>query len=113
MNIKSIAYPGLVALPISFGFYSPASALLIVPTYDSSITGAANAADIEAGITTAISAVDALYSNPITVPIQFGTGAEGGFSNYGTFQLTYQPYVTLLKANAAAHPSNTVLAALE
>jgi len=112
MNIKSITYPALVALPISFGFYSPASALVIVPSYDSSITGAANAADIEAGITTAISAVDALYSNPITVTIQFGSvqSVAAGFSTFGTVQQTYAQYVALLKANAAAHPGNTVLA---
>jgi len=46
-------------------------ALVIMPTFDSSITGDANAAAIEAMINDAIGAYESLFNDPITVSILF------------------------------------------
>ena len=89
----------------------PARALEILPTFSSSITGAANAASIEGAINTAISTVDSLYSNPGTVGIVFSAGA-GNFvaqSQTADYSETYSQYVGLLNSNATNNPANTTL----
>ena len=43
--------------------------LLIIPTFDSSITGNANAAAIEGAINTAIATTEGLYSNSVTLNV--------------------------------------------
>ena len=64
-----------------------AEGLLIVPTFDSSITGNANAAAIEGAINTAISTVEGLYSNSVTLPVTFtyNPDSERLGSNVETF----------------------------
>ena len=50
---------------------APATGLTIHPTFDSSITGAPNAAVIQASISRAISVYESLFTDPITVEIRF------------------------------------------
>jgi hypothetical protein len=91
----------------------PAHALLITPTFDSTITGASNAADIENAINTAIGTMDGLYSNSITVAVDFklGPGSFLGRTDTTPFDETYSAYTNALKADFAANPSNTILGA--
>jgi hypothetical protein len=98
---------------------SPISALVIVPTFESSITTDPNASSIEAQINTAISTIDGLYSTPITVNVSMGTNiAALGFGsqiigitiNYGLVPYSYSDYVNAVTATAKADPNNTILA---
>ena len=98
---------------LAAGLLSAASAraLTIVPYFDSSITGAANAASVEFAINTAISTIDSLYSNAGSVSIVF-TQASGSFvgqSQTADYAASYAAYVGLLSAASAQQPTNTVL----
>jgi hypothetical protein len=90
----------------------PGHALLIAPTFDSTITGAGNAAQIENAINAAIGTIDGLYSNPITLSVNFMLGpiSEVSTSNLPFFDVTYSAYVGALQADAAANPANAALA---
>jgi hypothetical protein len=99
------------AMVVALVAAQPARALEILPTFSSSITGAANAASIEGAINTAINTVESLYSNTGTVGIVFSAGA-GNFlaqsqTSYSSVQ--YSHYVSLLNSNAANNPANTTL----
>ena len=59
-----------VALPLLLGTTS-ANALVLTPVFDSSITSNANAAKIEGSINSAISAIDKLYGNAVTLAVDF------------------------------------------
>jgi hypothetical protein len=89
-------------------------ALVITPTFGSSITGNVNAAAIEGAIDSAIGTIDGLYSNVVTVPVTFSytPAAAGNLLSTSQFYFdeSYSGYVNLLKADAAANPQNTVLA---
>ena len=95
-------------------FADPASALVIAPTFDPSITGLANAIEVENAIQSAIDTIDGLYGNAGTVPVLFkysaGVGNGGSTASAGT-TLAYSTYRSLLAANASANPSNLVLGA--
>jgi hypothetical protein len=68
--------------------------LVIVPTYDSTITSDPNKSDIEAGIQAAINRAQAAIKNPVTVHITFQEG--GGLGGSSTFFVTvpYGPKTT-------------------
>ena len=59
---------GAVILALST---SGVSALVIDPTFDSSITNSSNAVAVEGAIDSAINTIDGLYSNVVTVPALF------------------------------------------
>jgi PEP-CTERM motif len=99
------------AMMVALVAAQPARALEILPTFSSSITGAANAASIEGAINTAINTVESLYSNTGTVGIVFSAGA-GNFvaqSQTADYSETYSQYVSLLNSNATNNPANTTL----
>jgi hypothetical protein len=90
----------------------PVQALLITPTFDSTITSAGNATDVENAIDTAIAAIDGLYGNSIAVSVDFKLG-PGNFlarTDQSLFDVAYGTYTNALSADAAANPANTVLA---
>jgi hypothetical protein len=90
----------------------PALALTIMPDFDSSITGAANAAQVEGAINSAIRTVDSLYRNPGSVGIVF-TQAAGNFlgtSETADYSTSYGAYTGALTAVSHDEPSNTILA---
>jgi hypothetical protein len=94
---------------------SSARALIITPDFDSSITGDANAADIEGAINSAISTIDGLYGNPvnITVTFTYSPGAKPTTlesTNQTRYGYSYAAYVAALTADSVANPTNTVLA---
>jgi hypothetical protein len=86
-------------------------ALVITPTFDSSITGDANAAAIEAMITNAINVFEAQFNDPITVTILFryattqpnGSPLPSGalaISNKVIYIVPWSTYITALVADA-------------
>jgi hypothetical protein len=85
------------------------SGLVIVPTFDSTITNDPRSSAIQAMIISAIQKYQTLFSDPITVSIRFrysGYHLEGdpmgtliGASNSGIHQLDWNPYITALKAD--------------
>ena len=91
----------------------PAFALDITPTFDSSITGASNAAEIEGAIDAATSAIASNFSNPFNVNILFeAVHGENSFlsaSESSFYGLSYSEYTSLLAGAAAANPANAVL----
>jgi hypothetical protein len=90
---------------------TPVSAnLVIVPTFDSSVTSDPNAAVLESDFNAAIIIYERLFSNPITVSILFryspnapnGTALSSSTlarSNYTIFSEGYNTYINALKNN--------------
>ena len=106
-DLVRISAIGLSAAALVTG---PAHALLILPTFDSSLTTQSNAAALESAIDTAVATIDGLYSNPGTVQVLFDyNGAVLGQSQDGENFVTMSQYVSQLTTDSAAHPSNTVL----
>ena len=67
-----------MVLAISLAMAPAASAdLIIVPTFDASVTGNANAANIEGAINSAIGTIDGLYGNPVTLDVTFTYNPAG------------------------------------
>ena len=88
--------------------------LVIIPTFDSSITGNANAAAIEGAVNTAIATTEGLYSNSVTLNVTFTYNPDVpgnlGRSFETFFGVSYNQYITALRVDLAANPQNTVLA---
>lgn len=88
-----------------------AAALTIVPYFDSSISGAPDAAQVESAIDTAISTIDRLYANSGTVSIAFAQqNGVLGESQTGLSLMSYAAYLSAAQAAAARQPDNSVLA---
>ena len=90
------------------------ASLDILPTFDPSITGLSNAAEVEGAINNAISAIQSNFANPMTVPIVFmaahdGTNGFLGASSSTFYADTFGDYTGLLASAATAHPENTTL----
>ncbi len=104
------AFGGLLLGTVAGG--NPVVALTITPLFDGSITGAANAAAVEAAISNAIGGINSLYSNAGTVGIVF-TQTSGSFlgqSQTADYNLGYTTYVSDLTAVSHREASNAVLA---
>lgn len=86
--------------------------LTIVPTFASSITGDANAAQIESAINSAISIYAADFSNPITVNVTFQEGVELGSSTWTPVTETYTSFYNALQASATSVDDATALTRL-
>jgi hypothetical protein len=106
--------PGLYStavLLLLIGGAEPAHALSIIDTFGGSVTGNANGAQIEATIQSASNAIATLYSNPVTVTINFQLTNQGlGGSSQYLYAASYASYTQALKNDLAANPSNTTLA---
>lgn len=90
---------------------SSAQALQIVPTFDSSITGAANAAEIESTIIAATQFYQN-FSDPVDVNIYFRLGSldlRVGQSLTPFYGVAYSDFLDGLGIQASLHPENTVL----
>jgi hypothetical protein len=110
---RIVALTFVAAAPLLGLAPSAFAQLVITPTFDSSITGNANAAAIEGAINTAISTVGGLYSNSVTLPVTFTYKPDTvdlGHSLTTFYGVSYNQYITALKADLAANPQNTVLA---
>ncbi len=91
---------------------TPAHALTINDVFDSSITSDPNHVNIENTITAASTAISSLYSNNLTISINFSeaAGVLGESDQYVVYPVTYARYTAALKADAAANAQNTTLA---
>jgi hypothetical protein len=96
------------------GNASPAFAqLTITPTFGSSITSDPNAAAIEAVINNAILTYQADFSDPINVTIQFNEMTSGlGQSTTGFFNVSYNTFITALRADAKTADDATAISLL-
>jgi hypothetical protein len=107
---------GAVAAAAMLAAASQGHALTITPFFDSSITGAANASDIETTINNAIKFYN-VFNNPVDVRIVYALAPIGLGANETTLYggdrpsggIAYSDYVGLLQADAAANPHNLVL----
>jgi hypothetical protein len=100
---------GGLAGAIALAAASQGHAVTIVADFDSTITGASNAADIEASINSALQFYSN-FSNPVTVKIGFSLMDSGlGQSSNFIISKTYGQYTQALTADSVAHPGNTVL----
>ncbi len=102
---------------------APTTGLTIHPTFDSSITGNANAAAIQAMINRAIAIYESLFSDPVTIQIRFRyatTGPDGSplpqglvsQSDTGLYILAWNTYISALRADARTSNDNTANASL-
>jgi hypothetical protein len=110
-----VTQAGLLAAVVTLATGIPrASALVIEPFFDASITGSSNAAAIEASIDAAITTIDGLYSNILNVQVDFTylPASAGNLlstsTSYDSF--SYSSYVAALQADSTAHAGNSVLA---
>jgi hypothetical protein len=94
---------------------APAPALVIDPTYDSTVSSNANAAQIEASFNTIIAQFEALYVNPVTVNVTLHLEAGSFLGENDTVQATttYSTFRTDLSNTATANntPAMTALGA--
>jgi hypothetical protein len=90
---------------------SPAH-LVIVPTFDPSITTDPQAATIEATIDTAIDQYETTYATPITVRIYFEEGPGLGGSDTPHFIVSYFDYLKAFAAHVTTADQRSALASL-
>src|ERR1017187_463825 len=87
-----------------FALAAPAFSLIIVPTFDSSITNSPYAAAMEAAINAAIQAFQTNYTDSLTVNIKFvndpTTSLGGNVTYYGTY--SYRQYIAALWSRATS-----------
>jgi hypothetical protein len=89
------------AVAVGLPLVTPAHALTIVPTFDSTITSDPNAAAIEGVINQAITTYDTTFADPITVPLNFAEMTTGlGQSNFSVFAVPYATFSAALAADA-------------
>jgi hypothetical protein len=100
--VKKFTHAPTMLLAASIAFVVPArAALIILPTFDSSITSDPNAASIEAVIDTAVQTYDNLFSNLVTVSILFQEGGGLGQSDDVVYGNPYTSFYNGLVANDA------------
>ncbi len=99
--------PLLIALAAA----RPASALTIIPLFDISITGAANAAQLEGAISDAAGVISSLYTNAGSVRIVFSQAAGSflGESQSASYGLSYAAYTADLTSTSKSEPGNVIL----
>jgi hypothetical protein len=107
---RCLSMPIVAGLGISALAPSAHGGLLIVPTYDTSITSDPNAGTIETSINAAINAIDSQISNNITVTITFTemTGSSLGTNSVGESGLAYTTYKTDLATKQPISPNDAV-----
>ena len=101
-DLKSLV-PVLLAVMLQLGGSGPAQAnLVIVPTFDSTITGDPNAATIESTINSLIAIYEATFSDSVTVTITFQemSGGLGQSSTYYKTSYSYSSFRSRLAARA-------------
>ncbi len=112
------SFPILVIALLSAFEPRASASLVITPTFSSSITGATgtlNAAHLESAINTAITTIEGLYGNSVTIPVTFTYTADNADpSNLESttqtyWGISYNSYEALLQTDSTANPGNTAL----
>ena len=89
------------------------SRLTILPVFDSTITGDANAATIESTIKSAIAVYESDFSDPITISITFKEMSSGlGESSWSYYTFSYSAFRSALATAASTPDDSTALAHL-
>jgi hypothetical protein len=90
-----------------------ASALVIIPTFDSTITSDPNAANIEATLNYCIAEYEAAIQDTVTVPITFSNMTSGLGESF-TFRVgpSYANYRSALVSHATTSEDSTAIASL-
>lgn len=102
-----------VAAALIFLGIRPAMALTINPVFDSSITSATNAAEIETTIDEVIRTYESLFSNPIDVSVTFVSTNTGlGLNETSYVTDTYTDFLAKLTADQSTAYNVTALAHL-
>jgi len=110
-----LSAPKLLLLAAILAGGLPARALVITPSWDSSITSDPNAATIESTINTAIQYYQTRFADPITVTIKFQeitTAGLEGHSSWWYYNINYSDFLTALLGDATTTNDTTVLANL-
>ena len=106
--IRSLRYVALIPLLTA----AAQANLVIVPTFESSITGDTHAATIENTINTAISSLDGDIANNVTVYIDFGETNSGlGQSATWQYDIPYSDYLDNLKTSQTLSVQDTAAVA--
>jgi hypothetical protein len=91
------------------GCVSAHAGLLIVPTFDSSITGDPNAAVIEGSINSDIATIDSYIANNVTVNITFQESSSGlGGSSTFVYSPNYTQYYNALTGAQTISPYDAI-----
>jgi hypothetical protein len=101
------------SLALAFLCLAPANAALIInPTFDTTITSDPNAATIMATINSAISEYTAAFADPITVNIKFQLGGGLGGSSTWIAPISYSQFLSALTADQTTANDGTALGTL-
>ncbi|MCC6361968.1 MAG: NF038122 family metalloprotease [Bryobacterales bacterium] len=104
-------FPGSLAL--AFLCLAPANAALIInPTFDTTITSDPNASTIMATINSAISDYAAAFTDPITVNIKFQLGGGLGSSSTWIGSISYAQFLTAITADKTTANDNLAVGSL-
>jgi hypothetical protein len=91
----------------------PSAGLIINPIFDTTITSDPNAVAIENTINAAIANIESMFSDPITVTINFAEMSSGlGQSNTYLYNIGYTSFLAALKADATTSDDATAVALL-
>lgn len=91
----------------------PATALIINPTYDSTVTGLSNFSSIQSAFTYAAQQFQTQYTDPITINITVSSGTTGlGASDTQLQSTDYASLVNALTADRKSANDNTAVANL-
>ena len=92
--------------------HAASAGLIIIPTFDVSITNDPNASVIEATINTAIATIESQFSDPITVNITFVKGGGLGQSLTNGWNVSYAAFLAALKSDAKTSDDATAVGLL-
>lgn len=103
-----------IAVFVIFAFAFPARALVINPTFDSSITSLPNAASLESAFTYAAGQYESRFSDPmsINVTVSANPTLSGGESIVALDNYDYAPVYNALVADAKSASDQTLLSNL-
>lgn len=111
-SIFTFASRALAIATASSLLVAGAQAVVIAPTYDATITGDANAAQIESTIQDAINVIQGTYSDAVTVKVKFQEGGGLGGSSTWLFADSYAGFRGALAADAKSALDASAVASL-
>ena len=113
-NFRHLAFAGIASAGLAIAAPQAAHALAITPNFDSSITGSVNASAIEGAINSALGTVEGLYSDAVSLTVDFSYTPAGYGNLLSTTQYyyyySYSAYTAALTADSVANPGNAALA---
>jgi hypothetical protein len=100
-TVRRIVVLGLLVIYFAGLESESVQALVIIPSWDDSITNDPNAATIESTINTAIQYYEARFSDPITVTMTFQETTNGlSHNTFWYWSISYSNYIAALQSDA-------------